>query len=170
MKSVKVKEKPKELKVSEQKVKEQKFQESKVPETKVKLSLGQKDRLRKKIKKAREYLEKILSSGSSVGKNKSSDESTSSAAKSSKSNSSDTNLRTNEKKKKKKMLGDESDVLKSDKPPAGNDSGSLKPEEPLVEVKKDNSCLTMDDANFPPLLNKNSKSPKDCQAWVNLFK
>ena len=40
MKSVKVKEKPKELKVSEQKVKEPKVQEKKV-----KLSQGQKDRL-----------------------------------------------------------------------------------------------------------------------------
>ena len=105
-------------------------------------------------------------------------------AKSSKTNSSDTNLRTKEEKKKKKMVDDESDVSKSDKPPsgnesdrsksdkppAGNDSGSLKPEELLVEVKKENSGLAMDDANFPPLLNKNSKSPKDRQAWVNLFK
>ncbi|MFS7911116.1 putative transcription factor interactor and regulator CCHC(Zn) family [Helianthus anomalus] len=63
------------------KPKEQKVQEPKVQETKVKLSQGQKDRLRKKRKKAREYLEKILSSGSSVGKNKSSDESTPSTTK-----------------------------------------------------------------------------------------
>ncbi|MFS8024734.1 hypothetical protein Hanom_Chr16g01466891 [Helianthus anomalus] len=88
--------------------------------------------------------------------------------------SSDTNLRTKEEKNKKKVKfslpGDESDSSKSDKPPAGNDSGSSKPEEPLVEIKKENSDLTMDDANFPPLLNKNSKSPKDRQAWVNLFK
>ncbi|KAJ0615857.1 putative transcription factor interactor and regulator CCHC(Zn) family [Helianthus annuus] len=87
MKSVKVKEKPKELKVSEQKVKEQKVQKQKV-----KLSQGQKDRLRKKRKKAREYLERILSSGSSVGKYKSSDESTPSIAKLSKTNSSDTQV------------------------------------------------------------------------------
>ncbi|KAJ0693654.1 putative transcription factor interactor and regulator CCHC(Zn) family [Helianthus annuus] len=61
--------KPKELKVSGQNVREQKVKESKVHETKMKLSQGQKDRLRKKRKKAREYLERILSSGSSVGKN-----------------------------------------------------------------------------------------------------
>ncbi|KAJ0752726.1 putative transcription factor interactor and regulator CCHC(Zn) family [Helianthus annuus] len=153
------------------KPKEQKVQEPKIQEKKVKLSQGQKDRLRKKRKKAREYLEKILSSGSSVGKNKSSDESTLSIAKSSKTNSSDTNLRMKEEKKKKKMVGDESDVSKSDKPPSGNesdksksdkpysgnDSGSLNPEEQVVEVKSENSGLTMDDANFPPLLNKNSK-------------
>ncbi|MFS7931647.1 putative transcription factor interactor and regulator CCHC(Zn) family [Helianthus anomalus] len=160
---------PVKVKPQEQKVLKPKVQEQSIQEKKVKLSQGQKDRLRKKRKKAREYLEKILSSGSSFGKNKSSDESTPSAAKSRKMNSSDTNLRTKE-EKKKKMVGDESDRSKSDKPPAGNDSGVLKPEEPLVEVKKENSGLTMDDANFPPLLNKNLKSPKDRQAWVNLFK
>ncbi|MFS7936282.1 putative transcription factor interactor and regulator CCHC(Zn) family [Helianthus anomalus] len=160
---------PVKVKPQEQKVLKPNVQEQSIPEKKVKLSQGQKDRLRKKRKKAREYLEKILSSGSSIGKNKSSDKSTSSAAKSRKMNSSDTNLRTKEEKKKEKV-GDESDRSKSDKPPAGNDPGSLKPEEPLVEVKKENSGLTMDDANFPPLLNKNSKSPKDRQAWVNLFK
>ncbi|MFS7952811.1 hypothetical protein Hanom_Chr07g00611271 [Helianthus anomalus] len=68
------------------------------------------------------------------------------------------------------MVGDESDRSKSDKPPTGNDSGSSKPEEPCVEVKVENSSLTMDDVNFPPLLNKNSKSSKDSQAWVKLFK
>ena len=90
--------------------------------------------------------------------------------KSSKLSSSDTNLRTDRLKKKEKMVSDESDRSKSDKPPAGNDSGSLKPEEPCVEVKVENSSLTMDEKNFPPLLNKNSKSPKAGQAWVNLFK
>ena len=161
---------PVKVKPYEQKVLKPKVQDQTSQEKKVKLSQGQKDRLRKKRKKAREYLEKILSSGLSVGKNKSSDESASSAAKSSKMSSSDTNLRTKEEKRKKKMVGDESDRSKSDKPPSGNDSGMVKPEEPLVEVKKENSDLTMDDANFPPLLNKNSKSPKDRQAWVNLFK
>ena len=162
--------KPKKLKVSEQNVKEQKVQEPKVQEKKVKLSQGQKDKLRKKRKKAREYLERILSSGSSVGKNKSTYESLQSTAKSNKPSSSVTNLRTTEKKEKKKHVGDESDRSKSDKPHSGNDSGSLKPEEPVVEVKSENSGLTMDDANFPPLLNKNSKSSKDSQAWVKLFK
>ncbi|KAJ0522333.1 hypothetical protein HanIR_Chr10g0481491 [Helianthus annuus] len=66
--------------------------------------------------------------------------------------------------------GDESGSSKSDKPHSGNDSGSSKPEEPVIEVKSENSDLTMDDTNFPPLLNKNSKSPKDSQAWVKLFK
>ncbi|MFS7910519.1 putative transcription factor interactor and regulator CCHC(Zn) family [Helianthus anomalus] len=161
---------PVKVKPQEQKVLKPKVQEQSTQEKKVKLSQGQKDRLRKKRKKAREYLDKILSSGSPDRKNKSSDESTSSAAKSSKMNSSDTNLRTKKEEKKKKMVGDESDRSKSDKSPAGNDSGSSKPEEPLVEVKKENSGLMMDDENFPPLLNKNSKSPKDHQAWVNLFK
>ncbi|KAM0037654.1 putative transcription factor interactor and regulator CCHC(Zn) family [Helianthus debilis subsp. tardiflorus] len=133
------------------KPKEQKVQQPKVQETKVKLSQGQKDRLRKKRKKAREYLEKILSPGSSVGKNKSTDESLHSTAKSSKSSSSVTNLRTTEKKEKKNRVGDESDRSKSDKPHSGNDSGSSKPEEPSFEVKL-------------------SKSPKAGQAWVNLFK
>ncbi|MFS8026478.1 putative transcription factor interactor and regulator CCHC(Zn) family [Helianthus anomalus] len=158
--------KPKELKVSEQKAKAQKVQEPKVQETKVKLSQGQKDKLRKKRKKAREYLERILSPGSSVGKNKSTDESVHSTAKSSKPSSSDANLRTKKKIKKKVTLsgnesvssetkephvGDESDRSKSDKPHSGNDSGSSKPEEPSFEVKL-------------------SKSPKAGQAWVNLFK
>ena len=160
-----VKVKPEELKVREPKV-----QQPKVLETKVKLSQGQKDRLRKKRKKAREYLEKILSSGSQDKQNKSSDESTPSVAKTSKTNSSDTNLRTEQRGKKKEKVGDESDRSKSDKPPAGNDSGMVKPEEPLVEVKVENSSLAMDDANFPPLLSKNSKSPKVSQAWVKLFK
>ncbi|MCG5051282.1 hypothetical protein L2164_21680 [Pectobacterium brasiliense] len=148
------------------KPKEQKVQQPKVRETKVKLSQGQKDRLRKKRKKAREYLEKILSSGSSVGKNKSTDESLHSTAKSSKPNSSDANLRTKEEIKKKVTfsgnesvsletkephVGDESDSIKSDKPHSGNDSGSSKLEEPVIEVKL-------------------SKSPKTGQAWVNLFK
>ena len=163
MKSVKVK-------PHEQKVLKPKVQEQTIQEKKFKLSQGQKDKLRKKRKKAREYLEKILSSGSSVDKNKSSDESTPSIAKSSKTNSSDRNLRMKEEKKKKKMVGDESDVSKSDKPHSGNESGVVKPEEPYIEVKVENSGLTMDDANFPPLLNKNSKSPKDRHAWVNLFK
>ena len=126
-----------------------------------------------------------MSSGSPVASNKSSDESTPSIAKSSKMNSSDTNLRTKGEIKKKVTVcgnesvssetkephvGDESGSSKSDKPHSGNDSGMVKPEEPLVEVKKENSGLAMDDANFPPLLNKNSKSPKNSQAWVNLFK
>ncbi|KAM0058586.1 putative transcription factor interactor and regulator CCHC(Zn) family [Helianthus debilis subsp. tardiflorus] len=177
--------KPKVLKVSEQHVKEQKVQEPKVQEKKVKLSQGQKDKLRKKRKKAREYLEKILSSGSPDRSKKSADESIHSTTKSSKPNSSDANLRTKEEiKKKEKKVGDESDMSKSDKPPSGdesgssksdkphsgNDSGSSKPEEPVIEEKSENSGLTMDDTNFPPLLNKNSKSPKDSQAWVNLFK
>ena len=159
-----VKVKPEELKVREPKV-----QQPKVLETKVKLSQGQKDRLRKKRKKAREYLEKILSSGSPDKKIKSSDESTPSAATTSKKNSSDTNLGTKEEKKKEKV-GDESDRSKSDKPPSGNDSGMVKPEEPCVEVKVENSSLKMDEKNFPPLLSKNSKSPKGSQAWVKLFK
>ncbi|KAJ0842704.1 putative transcription factor interactor and regulator CCHC(Zn) family [Helianthus annuus] len=161
---------PVKVKPQEQKVLKPKVPKQSTLEKKVKLSQGQKDRLRKKRKKAREYLEKILSSDSQNRKSKSSDESISSIAKSSKTDSSDTNLRTKEEKKKKGKVGDESDRSKSDKPPSGNDSGSLKPEEPLVEVKKENSGLAMDDANFPPLLNKNSKSPKDRQAWVNLFK
>ncbi|KAJ0575760.1 putative transcription factor interactor and regulator CCHC(Zn) family [Helianthus annuus] len=101
--------KPKELKVSGQNVREQKVKEPKVQETKVKLSQGQKDRLRKKRKKAREYLEKILSSGSRDKQNNSSDESTPSVAKTSKKNSSDTNLGTKEEKKKKN--GDNMDIL-----------------------------------------------------------
>ncbi|KAJ0484226.1 putative transcription factor interactor and regulator CCHC(Zn) family [Helianthus annuus] len=189
--------KPKELKASGQNVKEQKVKKPKVQETKVKLSQGQKDRLRKKRKKAREYLERILSSGSLDRSNKSSDESTPSAVKTRKKNSSDTNLGTKEEKKKEKVgdesdvpksdkppygdesvssetkephVGDESDSLKSDKPKSGNDSGMVKLEEPCVEVKIENSSLTMDEKNFPPLLNKNSKSPKAGQAWVKLFK
>ncbi|KAJ0601722.1 putative transcription factor interactor and regulator CCHC(Zn) family [Helianthus annuus] len=161
---------PVKVKPQEQKVLKPKVQEQSTPEKKVKLSQGQKDRLRKKRKKAREYLERILSSGSPNKKIESSDESIPSAAKTSKTNSSDTNLRTEQRGKKKEKVGDESDRSKSDKPSSGNDSGSLKPEELLVEVKKENSGLAMDDANFPPLLNKNSKSPKDRQAWVNLFK
>ena len=74
-----------------------------------------------------------MSSGSPDRKNKSSDESNPSVAKSSKTVSSDTNLRTTEKKEKKKRVGDESDRSKSDKPHSGNDSGSLKPEEPSFE-------------------------------------
>ncbi|MFS7923087.1 putative transcription factor interactor and regulator CCHC(Zn) family [Helianthus anomalus] len=147
------------------KPKEQKVQEPKVQETKVKLSQGQKDRLRKKRKKAREYLERILSPVSSVGKNKSTDESLHSTAKSSKPNSSDANLRTKDEIKKKVKfsgnesvssetkephIGDESDRSKSDKPHSGNDSGMSKPEEPVVEVK--------------------IVKPKAGQAWVNLFK
>ncbi|KAJ0548176.1 putative transcription factor interactor and regulator CCHC(Zn) family [Helianthus annuus] len=161
---------PVKVKPQEQKVVKPKVQEQSTQEKKVKLSQGQKDRLRKKRKKAREYLEKILSSGSQDKQNKSSDESNPSVAKTSKTNSSDTNLRTEQREKKKEKVGDESDRSKSDKPPAGNDSGMVKPEEPLVEVKVENSSLAMDDANFPPLLSKNSKSPKGSQAWVKLFK
>ncbi|MFS7977453.1 hypothetical protein Hanom_Chr10g00904131 [Helianthus anomalus] len=152
-KPVKVKEKPKEQKVQEKKVK---------------LSQGQKNRLRKKRKKVREYLERILSSGSPVGSNKSSDESIHSTAKSSKTNSSDTNLRTKE--KKEKVIGDESDVSKLDKPRSGDESGSSRPEEPLVEVKSEDSVLTMNDENFPSLSKGISKTPKDRQTWVKLFK
>ncbi|KAJ0605275.1 hypothetical protein HanHA300_Chr02g0061211 [Helianthus annuus] len=72
--------------------------EEKPKEQKVKLSQGQKDRLRKKRKKAREYLEKILSSGTTVDSDKSSDESIYSIK--SKTSSSDTNLRTKERIKK----------------------------------------------------------------------
>ncbi|KAJ0804457.1 putative transcription factor interactor and regulator CCHC(Zn) family [Helianthus annuus] len=142
--------KPVNVKPKGQKVQEPKVQEQKVQETKVKLSQGQKDRMRKKRKKAREYLERILSSGSSVGKNKSTDESLHSTAKSSKPSSSVTNLRITKKKEKKKRVGDESDRSKSDKPHSGNDSGSTKPEEPVVEVK--------------------TIKPKAGQAWVDLFK
>ncbi|KAJ0742885.1 putative transcription factor interactor and regulator CCHC(Zn) family [Helianthus annuus] len=150
--------KPRELRVSEQNVKEQKVQEPKVQEKKVKLSQGQKDKLRKKRKKAREYLEKILSSGSPDKSNKSADESIHSTAKSSKPNSSDTNLRTKEEiKKKEKKVGDESDVPKSDKPPSGDDSDSSKSEEPQVELKSENSVPPMDDTNFPPLRTENFK-------------
>ena len=71
----------------------------------MKLSQGQKDRLRKKRKKAREYLEKILSSGTTGNSDKSSDESICSTkdVQSSKTNSSDTNLRTKERIKKEKL-------------------------------------------------------------------
>ncbi|KAM0061649.1 putative transcription factor interactor and regulator CCHC(Zn) family [Helianthus debilis subsp. tardiflorus] len=182
--SQKVTNNPVNVKPNEQKVKEQEVQKPKVQEKKVKLSQGQKDKLRKKRKKAREYLEKILSSGSPDRSNKSADESNPSTAKSSKSNSSDTNLRSKKDRKKVTFCGDESVSLetkephvgdesgssKSDKPHSGNDSGSSKPEEPVIEVKTENSGLTMDDANFPPLLNKNSKSSKDSQAWVKHFK
>ncbi|MFS7953357.1 putative transcription factor interactor and regulator CCHC(Zn) family [Helianthus anomalus] len=92
---------PVKVKPQEQKVLKPKVQEQSIPEKKVKLSQGQKDRLRKKRKKAREYLQKILSSDSPNRKSKSSDESISSIAKSSKTDSSDTNLRTKEEKKKK---------------------------------------------------------------------
>ncbi|KAJ0846898.1 putative transcription factor interactor and regulator CCHC(Zn) family [Helianthus annuus] len=165
----------------------EKPKEQKVPETKVKLSQGQKDRLRKKRKKAREYLEKILSSDTTGKADKSSDKSSCSPKndQSSKTDSSDTNLRTKGVLKKEKVVnqkinktkkvkfslpGDEFVSQETKEPCSGNESGSPKPEEPFVEVKIENSGLTMDDAIFPPLLNKNSKSPKDCQAWVNLFK
>ncbi|KAJ0526796.1 putative transcription factor interactor and regulator CCHC(Zn) family [Helianthus annuus] len=153
--------KPVNVKPKGQKVQEPKVQEQKVQETKVKLSQGQKDRLRKKRKKAREYLERILSSGSPDKSNNSADETIHSTTESSKPNSSDANLRT---KKDEKKVGDESDMSKSDKPPSGdesdrsksdkphsgNDSGSTKPEEPVVEVK--------------------TIKPKAGQAWVDLFK
>ena len=131
----------------------------------MKLSQGQKDRLRKKRKKAREYLERILSSGSPDKSNNSADETIHSTIKSSKPNSSDANLRTKEEIKKKVTfggdesvssetkephVGDESDRSKSDKPHSGNDSGSTKPKEPVVEVK--------------------TIKPKAGQAWVDLFK
>ncbi|KAM0057529.1 putative transcription factor interactor and regulator CCHC(Zn) family [Helianthus debilis subsp. tardiflorus] len=61
---------PVKVKPQEQKVLKPKVQGQSIQEKKVKLSQGQKDRLRKKRKKARDYLENILSSGSFVGKNK----------------------------------------------------------------------------------------------------
>ncbi|MFS7951729.1 hypothetical protein Hanom_Chr07g00598561 [Helianthus anomalus] len=68
------------------------------------------------------------------------------------------------------MVSDESDASKSDKPLSGNDSGSSKPGEPLVEVKSEDFSLSMNDENFPSLSKGISKTPKDCQAWVKLFK
>ena len=50
---------PVKVKPNEQKVLKPKVQEQTIQEKKVKLSQGQKDRLRKKRKKAREYLEKF---------------------------------------------------------------------------------------------------------------
>ncbi|MFS8017336.1 hypothetical protein Hanom_Chr15g01379151 [Helianthus anomalus] len=151
---------------------DEKPKEQKVQEQKVKISQGQKDRLRKKRKKAREYLERIIFSDTTGKSDKSSDKPSCSPKndKSSKTSSSDTNLRTNEILKEKKVVGDESDSLKSDKPPSGDDSGSSKPEEPLVDVKSGDSGLTMNDENFPSLSKGILKTPKDRQAWVKLFK
>ncbi|KAJ0498132.1 hypothetical protein HanHA89_Chr13g0518991 [Helianthus annuus] len=117
-KSVKVEEKPKEQKKKEQKVK---------------LSQGQKDRLRKKRKKAREYLERILSSDTTRKSDNSSDKLFCSPKNDqpSKTNSSNTNLRTEERVKKEKVVnqkinkskkvrfslpGDEFDSSKSKEP------------------------------------------------------
>ncbi|KAJ0743502.1 putative transcription factor interactor and regulator CCHC(Zn) family [Helianthus annuus] len=154
MKSVKVKEKPKELKVSEQKVKEPKVQEKKV-----KRSQGPKDRLRKKRKKAREYLEKILSSDATSKTEKSSDKSSCSSKddKSSKTNSSDANLRTEWSVKKGNVPGDEFVSSEIKEPCSGDDSDSSTSEEPQVELKSENSVPPMDDTNFPPLRAENSK-------------
>ncbi|MFS7986277.1 hypothetical protein Hanom_Chr11g01008411 [Helianthus anomalus] len=158
MKSVKVKEKPKELKVSEQKVKEKKVQKQKV-----KLSQGQKERLRKKRKKAREYLERILSSDTTSKTEKSYDKSSCSPKndKSSKTNSSDANLRTEWSVKKGKVPGNDLDSSKSKEPCSGDDSDSSKSEEPPVELKSENSVPTMDDINFPPLRAENYKQKVD---------
>ena len=54
--------------------------------------------------------------------------------------------------------GDEFVSKEAKEPLSGDESDSSKSEEPPIELKGENSSMTMDDANFPPLSNGNLKS------------